>query len=476
MPVSRLLASTLLVGLVACANDGKPLPSRDAPPISPSEADGGVTEDGGPPPSPDAAAPSDAAPAPPPAPPPLRDDAVDLLPEWRDQVARSIDDWTLSEGFAASGYALPAGTELMAVRVTEGPEGRPGYVFYEAGDGAFSDDFWPASTVKLLSSIGALERVHELGFTSDAYVTFDSGYADTLSMIVRRAIRISSNEDYDRTVRIAGLTRLNDVFLTPERGFDLTAIQASYSGMGVTSSPGITFEEGGRSQHVPGYTNAARGRCPSGGNNCTTLFELLEGARRILLDGEIPEEERFALDPRDVTLLRRNLCGATPSFFESGATRALGPGATICHKPGWVPSRDCLDHGMIVDPVTGERIFLAAATPSGGRSDCPMLAPMAEEALLALADVPTGMALGPTEGIPLVVQLDVADSGDTFQIEAEGADRVILHLDGEPIGEATTGSPFRIETRIEDRGERLVGVQALSAGEVVGRRTAVIRL
>jgi hypothetical protein len=469
MLVLRLSLSVLLVGAVACAVDTSAV-APDArrpvdPPVPPPLSDAGAADGG-----------EDADPIdPPPPPPPLRDDAADLLPGWHDQVARSIDDWTLPEAFAESGYVLPPGTEVLAVRVVPGAEA-PGYVFYEAGGGAFSDDFWPASTIKLLAAIGALERVKEMGFSSDAFVSFDSGYANPLSAIVERAIRVSSNEDYDRTVRIAGLARLNDEFLTPGRGFPFTAIQASYSGMGVTSSPGITLVEGARREHVPAYSGARRGRCPGAGNNCTTLFELFEGARRLLLDAEIPEHERFAIAPNDVELLRRSLCEATPSFFQPGVEHVLGPDAAVCHKPGWVPTADCLDHGMIVDRVTGDRVFLAAASPAEGRSDCPMLAPLAEEVLFALGDAHDGMALGPNEGRPIVVQIDVAPEGDRFTLEAEGADRVVLHLDGWPVGDASGEGRFVVETQIEARGERLLGIEAFRDGAVVGRRTAVVRL
>jgi hypothetical protein len=461
LPESVVLVVLALLALAAgCASDDPP-------------SDPGPSDDAGTAPVPDAAVSPDAEPpdAGPVPLPPLRDDALAPRPSWRDQVARSIDDWTLPAAFSAAGYALPAGTELMAVRVTEGPE-TPGYVFYEAGGGAFSDDFWPASTIKLLAALGALERVNEIGFTSGAHVTFDSGYASPLSDIVNRAIRVSDNYDYDRTVRIAGLTRLNDVFLTPERGFSTTAIQASYSGMGVTSSPGIRFVEGERSMHVPGYTDAPRGRCPGTGTNCTTLFELFEGARRILIDDEIPDSERFAIAAADVSLLRAALCAASPSFFASGVERALGPGAAICHKPGWVPSRDCLDHGMVVDPVTGDRTFILAATPALGRSDCPSLAPMAEHVLLALSDETAGMSLGSDEGAPIVVQLDVEPgSVDLFTIDAEGADRIVVHADGGYVGEATAGPRFTLEAHLETRGERIVSVESFSGPVPIGRRT-----
>jgi len=468
----RIALPILLVLVVtSCALDTTPIFSRPSAPeeppiVAPSDDAGADTAT--PPPGPDSATPVD----PPVA--PLRDDALPSLLDWHGQAARSIDDWTLPEAFAAADYPLPPGTELMAVRVVDGPES-PGYVLYEAGGGAFSQDFWPASTIKLLAAVGALERVNEMGFSSGAFVTFDSGYANPFADIVERSIRYSNNYDYDRTVRIAGLARLNDVFLTPERGFPDTAIQSSYSGMGVTSSPGITFAEGALVEHVPGYTGAPRGRCPGTGTNCTTLFDLFEGARRVLLDDEVPEAERFAIADEDVALLTESLCGATPSFFAPGVERALGPGAAICHKPGWVPSRDCLDTAMVVDPVTGDRIFILAATPANGLSDCLPLAPMAEEVLLALGDVRGGAPVGRDEGVPVVVQLDV-ESGvsDHFTIDVEGADRVVLHVDGWPVGQAIGGSRFTVETSVRTRGERMVVVEAFAGEAVVGRRTLMM--
>ncbi len=130
---------------------------------------------------------------------------------------------------------------------------------------------------------------------------------------------------------------------------------------------------------------------------------------------------------------------------------------------------------MIVDPATGERIFLAAATPANGRSDCPTLAPMAEEALLSLLDAPPAMVLGPNGGVPIAIQLDVTEAGDAFTVDALGADRLVLHVDGRLVGEATGDGRFDITTVIETRGERLVGVQAFAAGVPIGRRTARLR-
>ncbi len=397
--------------------------------------------------------------------PPLRDDA--LVPDWRwdEKVARVIDDASLSLAFADAGFALPPGSEAYAARIVAGVDG-PAYELHEAGGGAFSEDFWPASTVKLLSAIAALEHVHELGFTSAAHVTFDSGFEDDVSAIVGRAIRVSSNIDYVRTFRITGFDRLNEAFLTEERGFPRMVLQRSYeAGVSVRSVPGFTLEEDGRSVYVPMTASGASYGCGADGN-CASLFELGEGARRVVLDAEIPASERFAIAPEDRAVVMDALCSATPSFFASGVSRVLGAGARVCHKPGWVPDNDCLDHGVVEDPATGDRFLLAASVPMGpSLSDCDVLGDFAAHAIEALRAHPA-FALQHDAGSPVVAQSDPG----RITIEAIGADRVEVWLDGRGIGEVTGGPRF-VVMHDAAAGEALLALRAWSGGSAVAYRS-----
>jgi hypothetical protein len=409
--------------------------------------------------------------------PPLRDDA--LLPDWPwiEKARRAMDHDTLGTAFAAAGWTPPAGSEIYAVRIVPGLGG-PAYVLYDAGGGAFSQDFWPASTVKVLTSLAALEFLHRRGFTNAARVTWDSGFGDVAGSIVDRAIRVSSNEDYDRTIRIAGFDWLNTEFLDDAHGFPTTIIQRSYARFPIRDIPGMTIEEEGRSLYVPARRSTTDYGCGDDGN-CANLFELTEAVRRIMLDGEIPESERFALDPSDVALVQRSLCTATPSFFAAGVERALGHPARICHKPGWVPWNDCLDHGLIEDPATGERWLVAAAVPeTSGRSDCLPLAAVAEQVIRALRAVrDPGLPLQLDAGIPIVVQLDDLGTNPerrrayAITVEAPGADRVELFTDRYRIGEASGPGPrFRVEYAYLRGGERLFVVRAFRRGMLVGTR------
>jgi hypothetical protein len=409
--------------------------------------------------------------------PPIRDDALD--PDWSfiEKAERAMDHDTLAAAFTSEGWSPPGGTEIYAARIVDGVDG-PAYVLYDAGGGAFSMDYWPASTVKVLAAVGALEYVRGLGFTGAANVTWDSGFGDTLSAIYDRSIRVSSNIDYSRTIRVAGFDWLNTDFLSAENGFPTTVLQRSYvSGVSVRNIPGLTITEGGRTEYVPARSSSTDYGCGSDGN-CASLFELTEGVRRIVLDAEIPESERFDLDPSDVAGLTDALCNATPSFFATGARNALGGDPVICHKPGWVPDLDCLDHGVIESPATGERFLLGVSTPeTTGTGTCGAVSVIAEHVLSAVTGLETGMPLQPDAGVPIRVQLD--DGGATadmrraytITIDAEGADRIEVYTDRWPIGEATGGPRFVLTHDYMGGGERLIVVRAFAGVTEVGYRS-----
>jgi hypothetical protein len=275
---------------------------------------------------------------------------------------------------AAKGYEVPEAANVYAVRVLEGPEGRI-YEQFEAGGGALGVDFWPASSIKVLAALGALDFVHSLGFTGAATIAFDDGLpSQTLRSIYEPAIRDSSNYDYDLLVRIAGLDHLNNEFLTARNGFPVTSISRSYGGLDFEESPAMILEEGGKRAYVP--VRKAEGT-PECTGNCSNLFEMAESVRRIVLHDQIPEE-RFDLDPVDVKALAGALQRAE-GFFPAAVTRALGSGAKIWSKPGDAAELDCLDVAFI-ESRTGRRFLVAASVPhsAGG---CEVLSRLARGVL-----------------------------------------------------------------------------------------------
>jgi hypothetical protein len=287
---------------------------------------------------------------------------------------------------AAIGYELPPRASVYAARIVAGDD-RPRYDDYVAGGGALAEDFWPASSIKVLAALGALDFATSLGFTGAATVSFATGETPaTLREIYEAAVLASTNYDYDLLIRIAGFDRLNADFLSPANGFPHTVIQRSYAGLDVRWSPEMTLEEGGRTVVVPERIGEGDYGCADEGN-CTNLFEMSEAVRRLVLDGSVPAGERFRISPADIQALSAALAGAG-SFFVPGVERVLGPGATVQGKPGVAAGLDCVDTAVVTTP-TGDRYLLSAAIPDDGFDlECEGLSELAAVVLPLLAGAP----------------------------------------------------------------------------------------
>ncbi len=266
---------------------------------------------------------------------------------------------SLDSALAAAGYRMPHGASVYAAKVTRDAGGLS-YDDYQAGGGALVTNFWPASSIKVLAALGALDFLQSLGFTGAATIAFDDGLpSQTLRSIYEPAIRESSNYDYDLLVRIAGLDRLNEEFLTARNGFPMTSISRSYGGLPFDESPAMVLEEGDKRAYVPLRKAQREPECSNG--NCSNLFEMAESVRRIVLHDQLPVDQRFALDPLDVKALAGALLKAE-GFFPAAVTRALGSGAKIWSKPGDALELDCLDVAFI-ESRTGRRFLVAASVP-----------------------------------------------------------------------------------------------------------------
>lgn len=293
-------------------------------------------------------------------------------------VARQpIDGKTLVDALAGSGLTLGPGTSVYAARVVPNG-GSLGYREFEAGAGARWTGFWPASSIKLVVAVGALRYLDRLGFTGAATVRFADGFEDQVRHVYDLAIRQSDNQAYDRLLQIAGIDWLNDEFLTPANGFPDTVVQRPYSGIDVRSSPAMTVTEGSSSTRVSARRTTRTLTCRDGSTgNCSTPFELSEAMRRVVLDVELPRDERIDIDPTDRAALTSAMLRGR-GFLEPGVTRALGPAAQVFSKFGWVPGHSCVDVGLVEDAVEGQRYFVAIVAPDdGGR--CTSLEVLAEK-------------------------------------------------------------------------------------------------
>lgn len=301
--------------------------------------------------------------------------AVELAAPAPVPAAAEVDSAiSLDAALAGAGVDLPEGSSVYAVRIDEAGA----TTAYEAGEGAGYDGFWPASSVKLLAAVGALEYLSQLGFTGEARVTMD-GQTFTVADVYQDAIADSSNEAYDQLVRIAGVDWLNQEFLTAENGFADTVIQRSYTGWGVDVSPAMTITEGGRRVTVPARLARGSYGCEEEDGNCSTLLDLTESVRRVTLDAELPEEDRFDIAAADVAGLNDALLAAE-GYVEPAVTEVLGDDVLVYNKPGYAPGDECVDVALVSDETAGARYLLAVETPEDGWL-CPRLVEVAAATL-----------------------------------------------------------------------------------------------
>ncbi len=282
----------------------------------------------------------------------------------------------------AAGFDLPPRTSVYAARVVTGPAGSLTMVEFEAGGGGRADDFWPASSIKVMVALGALDFLKSLGFSGAATVEAESGWTETVRGLIEASLDESDNYSYDRLVQIAGLDRLNNTFLSAANGFPQTVIQRSYSGIDVRTSPQMTITEGGRSLTVPARVSETDYGCPDNGN-CSNLYEMADSVRRVVLAEEIPSTQRFAVDRADLRVIADALL-ASEGWVEPGVVRALGRRALVYNKPGAASGRDCLDVGL-VDDRAGNRFVFAISAPLSSPGGCTVLASVAEVVLRSLA-------------------------------------------------------------------------------------------
>jgi hypothetical protein len=297
---------------------------------------------------------------------------------------------TLAAALDAAGVPLPDGGALFGAVVHK--DGAAGARFdeYEAGGGARADGFWPASAIKVLAAVGALEFLADLGFTGSASVAFDDdgeGNGDTWTVrdLVEAAVALSSNDAYDRLVEIAGVDWLNDEFLTPEHGFPDSVIQKSYVDAGPVESPAFTVTDGDVSVDVPPRVPSEDFGVPDGGNR-SNLLELAMSVARVVLDADLPPGQRFSLDPADIADLQQSLLAAD-GFMRPGIDDVLGPDTLVYDKPGYVAGAACVDVAYIDagDPARG--YLLAVSVPDDG-DECSTLAGIAEAAVRFLSTQP----------------------------------------------------------------------------------------
>jgi hypothetical protein len=291
-----------------------------------------------------------------------------------------IDHERLPALLAARGFTPPEQFKALVITLGAAPD-KTCQAFDWHGSARDRGDWWPASSVKLFAAVAALEHARSLGFGPSVKLTYhyaDGDVEESLEGLVRKALIPSDNKAFDRLVELVGFDRLHERFFTPSNGLPDTVFLRSYSGRirdpkthkGINRhSPAITLAQGDRSHDLPEQTGKLARECPDQGN-CTTLLELSEALRRVMLHEELPKAQRFALDAEDLKLLRLTL--ATPRAQSMNVVDGLRAGLGAAelpayHKPGFA-LRWMSDVVFIETADTHQRYIVALAGYPGRES------------------------------------------------------------------------------------------------------------
>ena len=327
-----------------------------------------------------------------------------------------IDSETLPRLLAERGYEAHKTFKALVVEVVELKEGGHCYRYFDFnGTSNDRENWWPASNIKIFAAVGALMKLSGWGFGPKAKLHF--GYIasklwsrDELptkerkrkkelrrraklkkkgkwkpledveitaeSRLVRKGITHSDNRSYDRLVELAGYEWLNDTLLSDWYGLGRTTLQRSYGGRvrypdswrgSLRHAAPLTVKEGDKEKsREESRSERAYEDCPKQGN-CTTLLNLAEVMRRVMMHEDLQEEQRFAISPENLKLLRQALAGKRERGLGvvDGMKKVFGADQVkVYHKPGY--AMKWFSDVVFVDyPIDGRKWVVAMAAHGG---------------------------------------------------------------------------------------------------------------
>jgi len=407
---------------------------------------------------------------------------------WKERARLVMDHHSLSSALRGCGYYFASNAEIYMAEVIPGV-GQSALVMYDAGQGAFSQDFWPASSVKLLAAVAALEYIGMFGFAGGTEVSGSWIGDRTVRSVYEPAIIRSDSVSYDLLIQIAGVDFINREFV-PGHGLDSVTIGSDLSGLSILQSPSYVLTDWMPVGDIPvsmspeiealpiRRTVPARSASRYYRSNNIDLFDLAEVVRRVMLADEIAVDHRFDLEDDDLAGLSTALCAARPAHYAAGAIRVYGEDATVCGKSGWwehtidpeedggeAPPPSCIDVALITDPDTGRRVLLAATGECGGGG----LAALAAPALEAAA-VLSGTPLQADAGLPIEAVLTSGEGVLEVSLET-GAQRALVYVDDDPpVVAVRRGERLEASVTLPGDGPHLLVVVGVSFGAEVGYR------
>ena len=294
-------------------------------------------------------------------------------------VSYTVDTRALERLMRAEGFSPPPRFKAYVVEITFDDARRTivGERRFDWRGTSDDDNGWnPASSVKLFAALAAIDFARELGFSNDATLVFHGASGDRtrrLDDLVSRALGPSDNIAYNELVQFVGFDRMHETFLASANGLRRTALRRAYERtrwmeMGEASSfmasPRVTLRERGRTHELPARRGTARTDC--GGSACTTLHDLGEAMRRLMLQEQLPAGGHFDLPREDLLTIRRALRAERRRGEEVVDALAghFDARATFYHKAGF--SQDWYsDVVYIGDPYSDQAWIVALAGHPG---------------------------------------------------------------------------------------------------------------
>lgn len=308
------------------------------------------------------------------------------------EIPVPYDDKTLPELLKAQGFKPPEGFMALVCEVAPPERGtktipKKRYAFvrrcFGYGNPFDHKDWWPASTVKIYAAVAALETLKKMGFSPKAKLTYEDkekSVSRKVSDLVRLAITPSDNTAFDQLVEIVGFDPINEWlrqigtgYSVLMRGYSARVIDPEHKVGTLRHSRRITVSEKNRTEVIPERWGKGSYDCPMHGN-CTSLWDLADVMRRVMLWEYLGDEERFDLTEEQVELLRSALKAPKPRGMNvvEGIKRAFAPykRAVRCfHKPGF--ALNWFSDNVFVfcpDCKTAPKRWLLVMAGRGGRS------------------------------------------------------------------------------------------------------------
>lgn len=241
------------------------------------------------------------------------------------------------------------------------------------------DDGWnPASSVKIFAGIAAAQYARELGFSDAATVTFHGAGGDRsrrLSDLLQAALGPSDNIAYNELVQFVGFDRMNGTFLSRGNNLSRTGLRRAYERrrwmeMGESPSfmvsPPISITEGGRTRDLDAREGSVRIDC--GNSACTSLNDLAEAMRRLMLQEQLASNDHFGLDRQELRTIRRALRTTRRRGEEvvSALRGELPPDTRFYHKAGF--SLEWYSDVVYISPPASNQAWIVALAGYPGRN------------------------------------------------------------------------------------------------------------